>query len=409
MKVAVTGMGIVSPIGQTVPDFWDALCNGISGIKEISRFSKDGFAFVRGGEIADFVPNHDFGAHAPISSAASFMMAAASQAIEDARLCEDCDANDVTGVVMSTNFGDTDAAEQLIASLAKHGAIDKHTLPRYLFQSMADRIADRWRLHGPRSVLSLSCSSGTAALGYGANLIRSGRAKVVITGGYDALSKFAWSGLSVLRTMTNGEIRPFDKRRDGTVFSEGAGSIVLEDYNHARARGSHIYAVLSGYGLNNNAHHMTAPSKNGAGSTDVMRMAIEDAGIAPSEIDHVNAHATGTKYNDITETQAIKAVLGKHAYEIPIAANKSEVGHMMGAAGIVEAIASVMSIVHGVVPPTINYGEPDPECDLDCVPNTKRAVPLRTVLSNSAGIGGCNAAIVLTASDTNTSEDRKEA
>jgi 3-oxoacyl-[acyl-carrier-protein] synthase II len=215
-----------------------------------------------------------------------------------------------------------------------------------------------------------------------------------LTGGYDALSRFAWSGLSVLRTMTRDAVRPFDRNRDGTIFSEGAGALVVEEYGHAVGRGARIHAEVAGFGLNNNAFHMTAPAKEGAGSADVMRMALADAGMAPEEIDHINAHGTGTKPNDVTETQAIKAVFGGHASRMPVTSIKSTIGHMMGAAGSVEAIASILTMRDGVIPPTTNYVEPDPECDLDYVVNVKRTAGVRAVLSNSAGIGGCNAAVI---------------
>jgi 3-oxoacyl-(acyl-carrier-protein) synthase len=216
----------------------------------------------------------------------------------------------------------------------------------------------------------------------------------VLTGGYDALSRFAWSGLSALRTMSRDAVRPFDLKRDGTIFSEGAAALLLEDAEAARRRGARVYAEVAGYGANNNAFHMTAPAREGAGSAAVMRMALADAGMTPEAIDHVNAHGTGTKPNDVTETQAIKAVFGAHAREMPITSIKSSIGHMLGAAGSIEAVASILSLRDGVIPPTTNVRDADPECDLPCVTNVKRSLPLRSVLSNSAGIGGCNAAVI---------------
>lgn len=389
-------MGVVSPVGCSVNEFWESLCEGRSGIRPITRFDTSGFAVSRAGEIPDFEMPHDLGLEpATTDLATQFMVAAAKQSIEDSGLLTHEDYSRNTGIVLSTNFGGASAAEELIESVVNNSPVDGTALARYSFQSAADCVANCWRLAGPRSVLSLSCSSGTAALGYGVSLIRSGRARAIVTGGYDSLSRFCWSGLSALRTMTTDELRPFDKRRKGTLFSEGAGAIVIEDYEFAMERGAHIYAEVMGYGLNNNAHHMTAPAKEGAGSAAVMSMALADARIEPREVDHINTHGTGTKYNDITETQAIKTVFGEHAPSIPITSIKSTTGHMMGAAGSVEAIASILTMTHGVIPPTINYGEPDPECDLDCVTNKSRTVAVSTVLSNSAGIGGCNAAVLL--------------
>jgi 3-oxoacyl-(acyl-carrier-protein) synthase len=248
-------------------------------------------------------------------------------------------------------------------------------------------------------MLSLSCASGTAAIGYGLDLIRFGHAQAVLAGGYDALSRFAWSGLSALRTMAKDAVRPFDRNRSGTIFSEGAAALLIEEADAARRRGARIYAEVMGYGANNNAFHMTAPAREGAGSAAVMRMALADAGLPPEAIDHLNAHGTGTKPNDVTETQAIKAVFGAHAARMPITSIKSSVGHMMGAAGSIEALASVLSIRDGVIPPTTHFRDPDPECDLPCATNSKLAMPVRTVLSNSAGIGGCNAAVIFRRSD----------
>jgi len=198
-----------------------------------------------------------------------------------------------------------------------------------------------------------------------------------------------------LRTMSREAVRPFDKNRDGTIFSEGAGALVVEEYEHAKRRGAPIVAELAGYGLNNNAFHMTAPAKEGAGSAAVMRMALADAGLRPDEVDHINAHGTGTKPNDVTETQAIKAVFGDHAGRMPVTSIKGSIGHLMGAAGSVEAIASILSLRDGLIPPTMNFREADPECDLDYVFHAPRTAAIKTVLSNSAGIGGCNAAVIL--------------
>jgi 3-oxoacyl-[acyl-carrier-protein] synthase II len=214
----------------------------------------------------------------------------------------------------------------------------------------------------------------------------------VLAGGYDALSEFVWAGLGALRTMSAEAVRPFDKNRDGTIFSEGAGALIVEELGYARERGAPIQAELFGYGHNNSAWHMTAPARGGAGTAAVIRMALSDAGISPVQVDHVNAHGTGTVPNDLTETQAIKAVFGEHARRIPVTSIKGMTGHLMGAAGSAEAIATILSIRDSFVPPTINYDTPDPDCDLDYVTNAGRRAEVRIALSNSAGIGGCNAA-----------------
>lgn len=394
-RIVVTGMGAVTPFGMGVPAFWDAVCRGESCIRDITRFDVKEFPFTRGGEIRDFVLPEDLHDLAGTTDPANqFMAAAAREALDDAKLLEVKDFGVVTGAVLSTNFGGYGSAEDFFAFLQGRPGAEGKGFNELSFQSCADIVARRWRLRGPSVVLSLSCSSGASAIAYGAHLIRSGRARAVIAGGYDALSRFAWSGLSILRTMAKDAVRPFDLNRSGTIFSEGAGVVILEDVEQATARDAGIYAELVGSGMNNNAYHMTAPAKEGAGSAAVMRLALKDGGLEPGEVDHVNAHGTGTKPNDVTETQAIKAVFGDHARKMPVTSIKSSIGHMMGAAGSVEAIASILSLCDGVIPPTTNFETADPECDLDYVFNQKREVELRTVLSNSAGIGGCNAAVI---------------
>lgn len=232
-------------------------------------------------------------------------------------------------------------------------------------------------------------------MGQAADLIRVGRADLMVAGGHDSLSISSLAGLSSLRTITPDEIRPFDARRNGTIFGEGAAMLVLEEYEHARARGANIYAEVLGYGLNNNAYHLTAPDKGGAGMAEVLRMAFRDAGVSTDSIDYINAHGTGTAYHDPAETQAIKAVLGDHAYTIPVSSIKAATSHIMGGAGSLEVIATVLAMRDGVVPPTLNYAERDPECDLDYVPNEAREHKVQTALSISAGIGGSNAVVML--------------
>ena len=400
-RIVVTGMGAISPLGAGVARVWEALCRGESGIRDVTRFDAKDFPYTRGGEIRDFRLPPDVGsAGATADLATQFMLTAAAEALRDGRLADDAALLADTGVVLSTNFGGVLSGEKVMAERLGKGQAQAADFDEFLFQTCADRVARHWHLGGPRNMLSLSCASGAAAIGYGLELIRGGRARAVLTGGYDALSRFAWSGLSALRTMTKDAVRPFDKNRSGTIFSEGAAALLIEDEDSARRRGAKIYAAVAGAGMNNNAFHITAPAKEGAGSAAVMRMALSDAGLQPEDIDHINAHGTGTKPNDVTETQAIKAVFGPHAYAMPITSIKSMIGHMMGAAGSLEAIASVLSIRDGVIPPTTNYRDPDPECDLPCVTNVKRTMRIRSVLSNSAGIGGCNAAVIFSGGRT---------
>jgi len=256
-------------------------------------------------------------------------------------------------------------------------------------------IAERWNLRGPATTLSLSCSSSAAATGLALDLIRAGRADVILAGGHDTISYSSLAGLSILRTITADEIRPFDKRRNGTIFGEGAAMVVLEELEHARARGAPISAELLGYGLNNNAYHLTAPDKGGEGLRHVLEAALRDAHVAADQLDYINAHGTGTPYHDVAETVAIKTALGDHAYRIPVSSIKAATGHIMAGAGALEAIATILAMRDGVVPPTLNYDEADPNCDLDYVPNEARAHRVKIAASVSSGIGGNNAAVVL--------------
>lgn len=394
-RVVITGMGVVAPVGHNVPDFWAALCQGVSGIRPITRFDTAAFDIKQGGEIAGFNFPAALGGDQPAPDIASrFLMVAAAEAMRASGLDSFPEGRAQTGVVVATNFGGANACEPLLGAAAGRDPADPRALFHYSFQQAADDLAARWQLQGPRSSWSLSCASGTAALGYAYELIGAGRATAMVAGGYDALSRFCWSGLSALRTMTRDKLRPFDRNRGGTIFGEGAGVLIVEELEQARRRGAPLLAEIIGYGLTNNAYHMTAPDKGGEGLRLAMAMALDHAGLRPEQVDHINTHGTGTKYNDLTETQAIKTLFGKHAYDIPLTANKSMTGHTMGAAGAMEAIATVLAIRDGMIPPTINYATPDPECDLNYTPNTACARSVTVALSNSAGIGGCNATIL---------------
>ena len=393
MGLAITGMGVVTPVGCAVADFWSAIREGRSGIRDITRFDTEGFVFTHGGQVDDALLPDGLRTDDTTDIATRFVLAASAQAMTDAGLPAGLDPSRL-GVVLATNFGSAVSGERLLTYCHGAGRARFADLAEYSYQSAADHVATACNATGPRAVLSLSCSSGAAALAHGADLIIAGRATAVVTGGYDSLSRLAWSGLSALRTMTKDAVRPFDKNRSGTLFSEGAGVLVVEDMEHAQQRGAEIHAELTGWAFNNNAHHMTAPAKEGAGSAAVMAAALALNNTAPDSIQHVNMHGTGTKHNDPTETQAVKTVFGDHATNLTITSIKSMIGHMMGAAGSVEAIATILSMRDGMVPPTINHQESDPDCDLDCVFNTRRETPIDAAVSNSAGIGGCNAAVV---------------
>lgn len=387
-RVVVTGMGAIAPNGNSVEEFREGLVAGQSAIAPITRFDASPFRNSQAGEVKNFtMPEGE------TSRARAYALAAIEQAIADAGL--EGDALAEAGLVLATNFGGCDDAERFLAARSRGERPQPEWFENYDFQAPAIAAARRWGIRGPVAVLSLSCASGVAATGCAADLIREGRAERAITGGFDELSRLSYAGLSALRAITPEMIRPFDKNRKGTLFSEGAGALVLESLESATRRGARVHAEVLGHAMNNDAYHMTAPDKTGKGIVAVMRTAIADAGIPPSGIQHVNAHGTGTAYNDKIETAAVKAVFGDHAYKLTVTANKSMIGHTCGAAGALEAICTIRTIQTGIVPPTINYETPDPECDLDYVPNEARRGEIRAALCNSYGIGGTNAAIVL--------------
>jgi 3-oxoacyl-[acyl-carrier-protein] synthase II len=396
-RVVVTGMGAVCSLGLTVPTFWERLCAGASGITPITRFDATGLRNTHAGEVKPLEALLLPPGPAPEDPATRFALAAAREALADAGVVGHYPPERV-GVVFSTNFGSALSWERFATHLLtgeEPGDVPAARCSLPSFADAATLVAERFQLFGPRPMLSLSCSSGAAAIGWGMDAIRLGLADAVLAGGHDALSLSALAGLSVLRTITAEQIRPFDRNRSGTIFGEGAGMLLLEEREHARARGAIIYGEVCGAAVNNNAYHITAPDKRGEGLALVLRAALADARVAPEAVDYVNAHATGTKYHDVIETVAIKEVLGARAYQIPVSSIKAGTAHAMAAAGSLEAIASLLAMRDGRVPPTLNYEEPDPECDLDCVPNVAREATVRCVASLSSGIGGNNAALIL--------------
>jgi len=396
----ITGLGAVSPLGNDVGAFWVSLCRGESGLRPITHFDAAPFRNNIAGEVRNFQP-----AAGDASLARAHQYAA--RAIREACSAAPLERLAPVGIVTATNFGAAEYGQRLCEHIIsdsgeppEHDAPDRDETfaglgPQWQMNWLADHMAAELGLTGPRATLSLSCASGVAAIGVACEMIRVGRARAVIACGYDELSFYAYSGLSALRAITPEIIRPFDKNRKGTIFAEGAGAVLVESRESAVSRGAAIMAVLLGYAMNNDAFHMTAPDKTGHGIINVMRSALADAGVEPDAIDHVNAHGTGTPFNDKTETAAIKEVFGERAYRVPVNSMKSMMGHTMGAAGALETIGSVLTIRDGIIPPTINLETSDPECDLDYVPGTARRMPVRTVLCNSYGFGGTNAALVL--------------
>ncbi|HID07090.1 MAG TPA: beta-ketoacyl-[acyl-carrier-protein] synthase family protein, partial [Armatimonadetes bacterium] len=365
-RIVVTGMGAVTCLGYGVDALWDGLIHSKSGISRITRFDPKGLRNEEAGEVKDEVL-----ADAPlpddaIEESTLFAYLATLEACEDAMLLDLSDsAREQIGLVFSTNFGGASCWEDFATQWLTGQPLIPNMFEQFKFDFATQFIARKFGFRGPTLTLSNSCSSGTSAIGAAFDLIRSGMADIVIADGHDMLSRFALAGLSILRTITAERIRPFDKNRSGTIFGEGAGVLVLEAEEHARRRGARIYAEVKGYALNSNAYHLTAPDKGGCGMIRVLKQALEDARISPQDVDYINAHGTGTPPHDPEETHAIKMVLGQRAYEIPVSSIKAATGHVMAGAGTVEAIATIKAINDGIIPPTLNYETPDPECDLD--------------------------------------------
>jgi 3-oxoacyl-(acyl-carrier-protein) synthase len=392
--VYVTGMGVVSCLGTGVPAFYEALCAGRCGLGPITRFDLQKNPYNVSGEVKgfDLSPFEECG----LSAGAQFAVQAAAQALEGfphGRLSS-------VALVLATNFGPAEVFERELAA-APAPAGRGYPLAGGFFAEDVRRVADRLGLGGLLVSISLSCASGGAAIAYALDLIRAGRADAVLACGYDSLQRMSWAGLSALRVMALPEdgapavVRPFDVERAGTIFSEGAGCLLLESAESAAGRGAGLLAEVAGAAANNNAYHMTHADEGGQGTCAVIRMALGDAGLSPDGVDQIYAHGTGTKLNDVIESRALHTVFGERAARIPVVSVKGALGHAMGAASSLEAVAAVMTLRTGVVPPTVNLRDLDPECALDVVRGAPRTVDVTTVLSNSAGIGGANAAVIV--------------
>ncbi|MFZ4394008.1 MAG: beta-ketoacyl-[acyl-carrier-protein] synthase family protein [Kiritimatiellia bacterium] len=405
-RIFVTGMGAITPLGFSVAETWRGLLAGTSAIGPLDLFDLGGMACTQAGQIRNFTPPAAILAAGARDRASSFAAAACLEALAQASVPQVPGVPPVPHVpsavpavpssfppialVTATNFGALDHGESALVGDAPSAAAARDLSAGVT----ADRVAKALGLTGPRATLTLSCAAGAAGLAYAAGLIRHGRAERVLVVGYDAISRFAWSGLCALRTMTKDCVRPFDLNRSGTIFTEGAAALLLESEASCHSRQGTPLVELVGWGTNNNGFHITAPAPRGAGSAQAMRQALARGGLLPEAIDHINAHGTGTKPNDATESQAIADVFGARAPHIPVTSIKSSLGHMLGAAGTIEAIAAVLSLREGVIPPTTHFETPDPECSVDLVANQPRTLKMRHVLSNSAGIGGCNAAVI---------------
>ncbi len=405
VRVVVTGMGAITPLGNDVETFWQNVVAGRSGVGPITLFDASSFKTRIAAEVRDFDPEAWFGRKEArrMDRYAQFALAATQQALQDARLDPAHVDRERVGVVLGTGIGGIGALVHGVETLMTRGPdrINPFMVPMMLADTAPGLIAIAYGFRGPNMAVVTACASGTNAIGEAMHLIRRGDADVVIVGGAEAailpVAVAAFNVMGAISTRNEEPeraSRPFDRTRDGFVMGEGAGILVLERLEHARARGARIYAEVVGYGASADAYHITAPLENGEGAALAMRRALADAGLSPREVDYINAHGTGTLLNDKSETQAIKAVFGEAAYDVPISSTKSMIGHLLGAAGAVEAIVCIRAITDGIIPPTINYEHPDPECDLDYVPNVARRKPVRVAMSNSFGFGGHNACVI---------------
>jgi len=407
-RVVITGMGAITPVGHTVAETWESLKAGRSGVARITLFDPTPFACQIAGELKEFDP-HQFiprkkARHMALAS--QIAVIATGQALEDADLDLEREDRDRIGVLIGTAGGSSiEETERLTMQLADQRSrrLSPFQVIR-LWPNMASYfVAETYQVRGYNGTVCTACAAATQAIGDATEAIRRGRAAVMITGGTESMiSQAMLAGFTAMRalpTSFNDEperaMRPFEANREGFVGAQGSAMLVLESLAHAQARGARIYAEVLGAGVSNDAFHMIAPDPEGSGAALAIRRALADAGVEPEAVGYINAHAASTPLGDLAETKAIKAVYGKHAYEIPVSSTKSMIGHMMGATGAVEAIACVMTLNEGIIHPTINYETPDPECDLDCVPNEARQAEVKVATSNSFGLGGQNAVLAL--------------
>ena len=404
-RVVVTGLGAITPLGVGVETSWQSLCQGKSGIGPITRFDATGFRTRIAGEVKDFNPL-DFMGRKLLRRGDRFIhfaLAASRMAVEDSMLTINSSNSERVGVSLGTAVGGIESLEENHQLLLQGACcrISPFFIPGFLANMASAYISIQFGAKGPNICPVAACTSGTHAIGDAFRIIQWGEADAMIAGGAEAnISPLMFAGLDAMRATSarNEEpekaSRPFDRDRDGFVVGEGSGIAILEELEFALNRGARIYAEVLGYGFNSDAYHIVAPDPDGKGAAICMRMALRNAGISGDKLNYINAHGTSTPLNDLSETRAIKCVFQGHASNIPISSNKSMIGHLWGAAGAVEAIFCILTVTRGIMPPTINYETPDPECNLDYVPNVAREAKVRVALSNSFGFGGVNATLI---------------
>src|SRR5688572_27563590 len=409
-RVVVTGMGAITPVGLDVTATWKSVTSGVSGVGPITLFDAGDYRTQIAAEVSDWDSSAHFDAKElrRLDRFSEFFIVAARQAIAHAGLefTTDEDLASRAGVMVGAGFGGMGAFIEEITTLVERGPdrVSPTGVPRIIPNMAAGLVSIEHNLTGPVSCVVTACSASANAIGDAAEIIRRGAADVMVAGGAEAsITTFGIATFAQARAMSTrnddpqGASRPFDADRDGFVMGEGGGVLILESLEHARARGAEIYAEVTGYGMSADAYHITLPKPGGTGAAKAMKAALEDARLDPSDIGYINAHGTSTPANDSTETAAIKIAMGDAAYGIPVSSTKSMTGHILGGAGAVEAIIAIEAMRHGVLPPTINYTTPDPECDLDYVPNEAREAEMHHVMSNSFGFGGHNATLIFSA------------
>jgi beta-ketoacyl-acyl-carrier-protein synthase II len=407
-RVVITGIGVVSPLGIGKEKFWDSLVNGHSGVSKITSFDTTNFACKIAAEVKDFNPENYFDDKKQIRRTdrfTQFALAATDEAIRDGGINFEKENSSCIGVIIGSGIGGLHTLEEQHRILLEKGPsrVSPFLIPMFITDMAPGEIAIRYGFTGPNYAVSSACASAAHAIGDALRTIRSGDAEVMITGGSEtAITPIGVSGFTNMRALSlrNDEpgkaSRPFDRNRDGFVIGEGAGIVILETLEHALSRGAKkIYAELAGYGATDDAYHITAPNPNALAASQAMEFALKDAEIPPEEVDYINAHGTSTQLNDKIETLAIKKIFGEYACQIPISSTKSMTGHLLGASGAVELIATILSMEKGYIHPTINLENPDPECDLDYVPNQARKKEINCALSNSLGFGGHNAVLIV--------------
>ena len=405
-RVVITGTGVLAPNGNCTPDFWNAISNGKSGIKKIKSFDTSNLNVKIAGELHGFDPNDHFEKKElkKLDPFSIYHIVSSREAINQSGFHKRNTNLDRVGVIIGSGIGGIQTLEEQVQTYNSRGQrrVSPFFVPRMIANIAAGNLAIEFGLKGPNHTLISACASGTDAIGCAARAIQYGDADIMITGGSEAsITGLTISGFANIRALStsndnpSGASRPFDLNRDGFVLSEGSGAIVLEELEHAKNRNANILAEFAGYGATDDAYHVTQPSEGGKGAIKAMKNAIEDANIELSQINYINAHGTSTPFNDKTESAAIKSLFGDHSKNIKVSSTKSMIGHSLGASGAIEAIASILSIINNEIPPTINYETPDPECDLNYVPNKSIKTNVDIAMSNSFGFGGHNGVIVI--------------